>query len=641
MAQVIEDPLAAGRDAARRNAWSEAFPLLEQADRAGAELSGEDLELLGNAASWTGHLAASIEAHERAYARYLEEDNRLRAGGSALYLAGEYRSKLQNAVSTGWHQRAVRLLESEPEGIEHGYLELQRSQIEYGRGNYDIALQHIRRAAEIATRVQDKDLLALVTLREGIVLVKKGQVDAGLALIDEVSASAVGGELSAYSTAVIYCNTIGTCRDLADYSRAAEWTETALRWCERQAIAGFPGMCRVDRAEIMRLRGAWAEADEELKRACEELADFNPRVAGEAFYEIGEIRLRMGDLAGAEEAFGRGIELGRDPQPGISLLRLAQGKLDAAANSIRRALADESWSRLARARLLPAQIEISIAAGDVQTARAAAEELETIAEDYKIAQAATPALEAAVRVAWGTVLLAEGDVDGALTCLRRALKLWREIDAPYDAARTRLLLAQAYRVQGDEDGAAEELATARTAFERLGAARDARRAEELASGRATKTFMFTDIVASTKLAEALGEERWQKVLAKHDETLRSSFAKHGGEVVKHTGDGFFVAFEDASGAVEAAIDVQRTLAEQGIAPEVRIGLHTAQAASAEGDYSGTGVSAAERIASLAGGGQILASEESVVGVAAPTSDGRRETLKGFDKPIDLVGIDWR
>jgi tetratricopeptide (TPR) repeat protein len=326
MAQAVEDPLAAGRDAGRRNAWSEAFDLLNEAERGGAELTGEDLELLGNAASWTGRLAASLEAHERAYARYLKEDNRVRAAFSALYLAGEYRAKLQNAVATGWHQQAVRLLENEPEGLEHGYLELQRSQLEYGRGNYDPALQHIRRAADIATRVQDKDLLALATLREGIVLVKKGQVDAGLALIDEVSASAVAGELSSYSTAVIYCNTIGTCRDLADYSRAAEWTETAMRWCERQAIAGFPGMCRVDRAEIMRLRGAWVEADEELQRACKELADFNPRVAGEAFYEIGEIRLRMGDLAGAEEAFGRAIELARDPQPGIALLRLAQGR---------------------------------------------------------------------------------------------------------------------------------------------------------------------------------------------------------------------------------------------------------------------------------------------------------------------------
>src|ERR671914_962508 len=204
MAQAVEDPLAAGREAAGRNAWPEAFERLREADKAGAKLSGDDLELLGNAAMWTGHLAASIEALERAYARYLEEGSRSRAAFAALHLAGEYRNKLQNAVATGWHQRAARLLEDIPEGLEHGYLELQRGQNEYGRGSYDQALQHIRRSAEIATRVQDKDLLALATLREGIVLVKKGQVDAGLALIDEVSASAGPGALPACRSAVLY-----------------------------------------------------------------------------------------------------------------------------------------------------------------------------------------------------------------------------------------------------------------------------------------------------------------------------------------------------------------------------------------------------------------------------------------------------
>jgi class 3 adenylate cyclase len=641
MSQIVDDSLQAGREAAARGAWLEAYELLRGATATNPDVSGMDFELLGNAALWSGHLTDSIEAYERAYARFLEEDDKKRAALSALYLAGEYRNKLQNAVSMGWHQQAARLLADEPDSAERGYLELQRAQHAYGAGKFDEALGHVRTATDIATRGHDKDLLALATLREGLVLVKKGEVGPGLALIDEVSASALAGELSPYSTAVIYCNAIGTSRSLADYTRAAEWTDTASRWCERQAIAGFPGMCRVDRAEIMRLRGAWAEADEELQRACVELADFNPRVAGEAFYEIGEIRLRMGDLAGAEEAFGRAIELARDPQPGISLLRLAQGRADAAANSIRRALADESWSRLDRARLLPAQVEIALVVGDTKTARAAAEELESIAADYKIGEATTPALEATVQRAWGAVSLAEDDVERALVCLRRALKLWREVDAPYDLARTRLLLGQAYRAQGDEDGAQEELTAAKAAFERLGAAADARRAEELATGRTTKTFMFTDIVASTKLAEALGDDRWQKVLARHDDTLRRSFAKHGGEVVKHTGDGFFVVFESPANAVEAAIDVQRALAEQGIAPEVRIGLHAAAAAKVGGDYSGTGVSAAERIAALAGGGEILASRESVSGVQAPTSDGRRAELKGFADPVEIVSIDWR
>ena len=641
MTDVAGHPLEAGREAAQRSAWPEAYELLCRADSEDAALTGEDLELLGYAALWTGHLTASIEAFERAYARFLEEGENRRAAYAAIFLAAEYRNKVQNAVATGWHQRAARLLESEPESAEHGYLALQRAQAAYGRGDYEEALGYIRSAVDIAARVQDKDLLAQATLREGLALVKKGAVDAGLALIDEVSASAVGGELSPYSTAVIYCNTIGTCRSLADYGRASEWTETALRWCEQQAIAGFPGMCRVDRADIMRLRGAWAEAGEELERACEELAEFNPRVAGEAFYEIGEIRLRTGDLSGAEEAFGRALELSRDPQPGISLLRLAQGRTDAAAKSIKRALADESWSRLDRTRLLPAQVEIALAAGDVETARAAAAELDTIADDFKVSDARTPALDASVQSACGAVRLAAGETDEAVPALRRAVRLWREVDAPYEVARTRLLLGTAYRLEGDDDAAHDEFTGAKAVFERLGATRDARRAEELATGRPTRTFMFTDIVGSTRLAEALGEERWRKVLEKHDETLRSAFARHRGEVVKHTGDGFFAAFEDAADAVQAAIAIQRALAEQGIAPDVRIGLHTADAASTGGDYSGTGVSATERIAALAGAGEILASKESVASVQASTSDGRRETLKGFSEPVEVVAIDWR
>ena len=333
MSQVAQDPRDAGREAARRGAWGEAYEHLSAADKDGA-LDGEELELLAQAALWTGHLGASIEFAERAYARFSDAGENLRAAMTALGLAAEYRNKLQTSASAGWHQRAARLLEQEPEAPAHGFLELQRSMIASGRGDYDAALEHIQRALDIATRHHDKDLLAQATLREGVARLNKGDVDAGLSLIDEVAASAVAGELNPMSTAIIYCNAIDACRDLADYSRAAEWTETATRWCDRQAIAGFPGMCRVDRAEIMRLRGAWSEADRELQQATEELQDFNPRVAGQAFYEIGEIRLRMGDLEAAEEAFAQARDLAKDPEPGLSLLRLAQGKVDAAARSI-------------------------------------------------------------------------------------------------------------------------------------------------------------------------------------------------------------------------------------------------------------------------------------------------------------------
>ena len=640
MSQVAQDPRDAGREAARRGAWGEAYEHLSAADKDGA-LDGEELELLAQAALWTGHLGASIEFAERAYARFSDAGENLRAAMTALGLAAEYRNKLQTSASAGWHQRAARLLEQEPEAPAHGFLELQRSMIASGRGDYDAALEHIQRALDIATRHHDKDLLAQATLREGVARLNKGDVDAGLSLIDEVAASAVAGELNPMSTAIIYCNAIDACRDLADYSRAAEWTETATRWCDRQAIAGFPGMCRVDRAEIMRLRGAWSEADRELQQATEELQDFNPRVAGQAFYEIGEIRLRMGDLEAAEEAFAQARDLAKDPEPGLSLLRLAQGKVDAAARSIKRALDDESLARLDRARLLPAQIEIALAAGDVRTARAAAEELEAITNDYKISDMPTAALEASVQSAWGAVRLAENDPDAAATCFRRALKLWNEVAHPYEAARTRVLLAAAYRAQGDEDGARSELEAAKSAFQKLGARLDAERADQRLTKRVKKTFVFTDIVDSTKFAELL-KERWEKVVLKvHDETIKGIVSKRGGEIVNHMGDGFFLAFPDPNTAVEAAIAIQKQLEEHAFPAEVRIGLHTTEAQDAGGDYQGEGINLAARIGELAEGGQILASCDSVTGIPLVCSAPTDAQLKGFSEPVRVTAIDWR
>jgi class 3 adenylate cyclase len=640
MSQVVQDPLEAGREAARRGAWQEAYEHLNAADQDGA-LTGDDLELLAHAALWTGHLGASIEYAERAHARYTDEGQTIKAAMTALSLAAEYRNKLQNSASAGWHQRAARLLEEEPESAVHGYLELQRALMASGRGEYDGALEHIRKALDIATRHHDRDLLAQATLREGVARVNKGDVDEGLALIDEVTASAVAGDLNPMSTAIIYCNAIDTCRDLADYSRAAEWTETATRWCDRQAIAGFPGMCRVDRAEIMRLRGAWSDADRELQQATEELQDFNPRVAGQAFYEIGEIRLRMGELEAAEQAFAQARDLAKEPEPGLSLLRLAQGKVDAAAHSIKRALEDESLARLDRARLLPAQIEIALAGNDVRSARAAAEELEKITEDYTISTERTPALEASAQSAWGAVRLAESDPDAAVTCFRRALKLWSQVDHPYELARTRVLLATAYRAQGDADGAVSELSVAKSSFEKLGAMLDAERAGQRLTNRVKKTFVFTDIVDSTKFSELL-KDRWEKVVLKsHDEVIQRIVSKEGGEVVKQTGDGFFLAFPDPNTAVQAAIAIQKQLDEQTFPAQVRIGVHTAEAQDSGGDYQGEGINIAARIGGLAGGGEILASCDTVTGIPLVCSAPTEAQLKGFEDPVKVTSIDWR
>ena len=633
MSQLVQDPIDAGRDAYERGAWEDAFTLLSEGDAAGA-LTGEDLEHLSLAAVLSGHADQYRIFLERSYAAYLAAGNRLRAGYMAVYLAHEYENRLQKAIAAGWFSRATRLLAEEQEAAEHGHLELHHSLLAWKAQDFAAALDHATRAEEIGRRHGDRGVEIRGLQRRGIALIEMGQFEEGRALLDEASAAAVGGELDPFSTVSVYCNTIGTCRDLADYGRAGEWTETAVAWCDAQSAAAFPGMCRVNRAEVMRVRGQWDAAEEHASRASEELRDWNPRVAGAAFYELGEIRLRKGDLAGAEKAFREADDFGRDPQPGSSLLRLAEGRVEAASASIGHALS-ETTSTLARARLLPAQSEVAIAAGDLATASRAADELAEIAVTY-----GTSALEAGATALRGAVQLAQGD-GAAVGTLRRAVRLWQEVGAPYETAKTRVRLAVAYRAGGDEDAAQDELERAAKLFENLGAARDARQAAELRTGRPRRTFMFTDIVDSTKLTAVLGEEKWQRVLEKHDETLRTAFARHAGSVVKHTGDGFFVAFEDAAAAVAAAVEIQQALESQGIAPDVRIGLHTGEAASEGGDYSGSQVNEAARIAGVAGAGEIVASRESMDGVAARLSEPRSETLKGFEQPIEIVSIDWR
>jgi class 3 adenylate cyclase len=651
---VTDKPLQEARDAFDRHAWREAFDLLTTADASGS-LAADDLERLAEAAWWAGRIDDCIQVRERAYAAYAEAGNGRRAARVALNLARDYRSKLAPSVAMGWLNRAQRLLAEEPECPEQGYLSWIHTNVAMGTGDLDGALEHATRTLELGNRFGDRDLQAMGLFDQGNVLVSKGEVTEGMALLDEAMVAAVSGELGPLVTGTIYCAMITTCERLADYRRAVEWTDAAQRWCGRQSIAGFPGVCRVHRAHIMSLRGAWAEAEDDARRACDELEHFTPTFAAGAFYEVGEIRLRMGDLSAAEDAFGRAHELGREPQPGLALIRLAEGKVDAAATMINRALADESWDRLARARLLPAQVEIAVAAGDLETARSAVDELGPIAEAY-----GTPALQASASCARGALQLAEGDAAAACESLRRGWRLWQEVDAPYEAARARMLLADANRAEGDAEAATLELRAALSTFERLGAVLDSRRAAELlgpdagsvgrpaaASRRVTKTFMFTDIVRSTNLVEAIGDEAWEDLLRWHDQTLRSLFGEHEGEEVKHAGDGFFVAFQYAARAVECAAAIQRTLAdhrrEHGFAVQVRIGLHSAEATRRGRDYGGKGVHQAARIAALAEGGEILSSQASLAGDAVrySLSEPRLVSLKGISEPVPVVAIEWR
>lgn len=644
---VAVDPLESGREAYARKAWPEAYRLLQEADRDGG-LGPQDLEAFAKSAWWIGLASEAIAARERAYALYIEQGNRSMAAMMALTLRREYGAKLASSVAQGWLHRAEHLLEGEPESVAHGYLEIAHREASFDRGDIEGALAHLDRAIEIGSRLDDADLQVWAAMSRAEVIAISGRLDEAFGLMEGAAAAAVGGELGPFTTGAVFCGVMAVCRETADYRRGSEWADVSKRWCERQDITGFPGICRVHRAEFMRLTGAWADAESEAQRASEELSSFHPAAAGAAFHELGEVRLRMGDMAGAEEAFGQAQALGEEPQPGRSLLLLAQGRADAAAASIKGILEEMTWNRLARARLLPVQAEIAKALGDVGTADAAAAELAEIAEEF-----GTAAIRAAAAHAAGIAALLREDAAEAVQRFREARRHWREIDAPFEAAISSVLLAEAQSTAGDPEAATLELEGARTTFQRLGAAPDLARTEALLappasilSSREVRTFMFTDIVGSTALVEAIGDEAWHDLLRWHDEALRRCFKENEGEEVHRTGDGFFVAFPDARTALTCAAMIQRALAEHrrdhGFAPQVRIGLHAAEATRAAGDYEGAGVHAAARIGALADGGEVLASVETLEGIDdVRFGESREVALKGLAAPVQVVAIDWQ
>ena len=643
MSQVLDDSLDAGREAARKHVWRDAYELLQRADADGL-LGAEDLEHLGEAAWWTGRLEEAIDFRERAYAAHVEAGEPRRAALLAMMISGDHAKKGAVSVASGWLSRATRLLADEPEGIEHGHLALAHGTAAVMMGELQPAQEQLARAHEVATRFGDRNLEVMAMVFEGTTLVMSGQVSEGLALLDEATAAAVSGELEPLTTGLVYCVTIHSCQTLGDCGRAAEWTTAANRWCDRLDVSGFPGACRVHRAEIMRLQGDWDRAEEQAVQACDELGGYFNLITAAGFYEIGEIRRRRGDFAAAEDAYRKANELGNSTQPGLALLRLAQGKVEGAAAAIKRELASEDMDPLTRARLLPSQVEIALAAGELARARAAATELEEIGDQYRVDGRRTPHMEGTLQLALGQIRLAERDFEGARSAFQAARSTWEKVGAPYETAQARMLLGIAYRGAGDEHSARDEIEAAKATFERLGAALDVQRAAELLGEAGTaRTFVFTDIVDSTKLLEAFGEEKWQKLLKWHDRLLRERIEEAGGEVIKQTGDGYFAAFASPGAALDAAIAIQRALDEEPIAPEVRIGVHSGKAFHTEdNDYTGQGVHMAARIGALAGGGEILASTASLDGASRfRLSEPRSETLKGFAEPVELVAVGWR
>jgi ATP/maltotriose-dependent transcriptional regulator MalT len=463
---MLEAELKRARECCQRREWSEAHQLLSLADRT-TTLAVDDLERLATSAYMIGR---DVEYHgylERVHYSHLRNDDACRAARSAFWLGLTLMFRGETGQANGWLARARRLVEGR-DCVEKGYLLLPVAEQLLGERDGDAALTAATDAAGFGERFGDADLTACARHLQGRALIQQGEVRRGLALLDEAMISVSGGQLSPIITGLIYCSVIDSCEQVFALSRAREWTSALSRWWEQQPeMMAFTVSCLIHRAEVMQFDGAWSEAMTEAGHACERSSQAGERKPpSAAFYRQGEIHRLRGEFEAAEEAYRDASRLGSEPQPGLALLRMAQGRTDAASTAIRRVLSAVT-DPLQRAKLLPAFVEIALVAGDTQEARAASVELDEVARRY-----ATDVLEAMAAHVRGAVELAEGRARDALIALRDAFELWRQAEAPYEIARVRVLIAAALRELGDVESADLEIEAAAALFERLGATAD-------------------------------------------------------------------------------------------------------------------------------------------------------------------------
>lgn len=479
------DHAAAALDQGRRSyaqqAWADAFAELSTADQH-APLSPEDLERMATAAYLLGRDDDGAELGVRAHHEFLRRGEVERAVRCAFWLAFGFFDRGDLARGGGWMARAQRLLDDgDLDCVERGYLLVPGALQALAEGNAADACASFDEAARIGDRFGDPDLVTLSRLGLGGAQLLEGEIVSGVALLDEAMVAVEAGEVSPLVAGIVYCSVIEACQEIYDLRRAQQWTAALTRWCAAQPdLVPYHGQCLVHRSEIMALHGAWPDAMEEAQRAAERLVDPPPGrpAAGMAFYQQGELHRLRGEFAVAEGAYRQASQWGREPQPGLALLRLVQGRIDTATAAIRRAL-DEASDSVSRSRLLPAHVEIMLATGDVPAAAVAAAELARLADGLGAPFLATVAAQAR-----GAVLLAEGDPRGALAALRSAWLAWQDLEVPYEAGRVRVLIGLACRELGDHDGAQMELDAARLVFRHLSAAPDLARVDAL-SGNAT------------------------------------------------------------------------------------------------------------------------------------------------------------
>jgi DNA-binding NarL/FixJ family response regulator len=466
-AKEIPPELARAREAYARRAWDDAFQLFSAIDRV-SPLGRTDLEMYSWAAGLSGRDSELLRILERAYQLLLEDDP-LTAARVGFWLGYRLNGLGEFGQANGWFNRVERLLErQEKPCVVAGYLRLPEALRHLAHNEVDAAFASAAEGARIGEQFAEADLVALARSLQGRARLRQGNIREGLALLDEAMVTVKVGGNAPVVPAIVYCILIEGCRQVYALDRCREWTAALSSWCESQPqLVAFNGVCMVHRVEVMEMNGQWDAAVEEAERACQRLVKTpDPIAAPEAHYQKAEMNRLRGELDEAEGSYLEAHRLGREPQPGMSLLRLAQGRRDVALASIRRALA-ASAEPLQRARQLPAMVEIALAAGDVEGASQGSCELEKLSEQFE-----SEVLAAIAAHARGSVLLAKGEPQQALDALRPALKVWQRVGAPYLAARVRVSTGLACRALGDEDGAALELAAARKVFEELGARPD-------------------------------------------------------------------------------------------------------------------------------------------------------------------------
>ena len=462
-----------GRESFGRRAWLDSYTSLSRAASA-SKLSAEDLEMFAIAAYMVGREDERIRSLERAHQLYLDGGEVERSVRCAFWLVITHALRGEMGPAMGWLGRAERLVERQgADTVESGYLLLPAVLQLGGSGDHAAALQVAAEATRIGERFEEPDLSALAIHEQGHSLVRLGRIEEGLAMMDEAMVAVIGGELSPIVTGLIYCSVIDGCHQVYALRRAQDWTAALTEWCDQQPdMVAFSGECLVHRAEIMQLHGSWPEAVEESVRACARFEQAgNDAAAGQAFYRLGELRRLQGDFSAAERAYEDASQRGHEPQPGLALMRLGQGKTAAAKSAIRRVLG-EANEPMRRAALLPTWAELALSTDDIDDARAASVELDGIVDRYP-----SETLGATAAQTRGAVELSDGNAPEALVALRRSAELWQSLNAPYEMARVRTLVGLACRMLSDEDTAVMEINAARKTFADLGAGPDLVRAD--------------------------------------------------------------------------------------------------------------------------------------------------------------------